>query len=375
MNSTLKYSALISSFTSVTFAGFISPIAIDTTIGIRTETTFDYQVTNTINDVNFFTDSSNFFEEDNIFFNENTNSFLDTVRAVITAKPTNRVKKDAPLVDAGIKNYDVFGATRSFTVGRDTSFTGVGVKTGKVSQLDGIEEGFEVFGGDNDTGSAMNVTMQVREKSTKERWGMHNHLHDNDQGGHTSNSVIGHSPLVSSVMRVHGMGIQEASSDGRVKTNPFALVGTYRQEDFDATYSLPELQELINGCLFLGWLNTALDGNHLDITDDDRWVHAVQGNFDNMPDNPNRHDEHGVIGNAIIGTLDDYIAGTQTSIPGLSKLSGEMRVGDHGGDDISNVVWAVVDHNSDFAVIPEPSTYALIFGLVALSTAILRRRK
>ena len=30
-------------------------------------------------------------------------------------------------------------------------------------------------------------------------------------------------------------------------------------------------------------------------------------------------------------TLDDYIAGTATSIPGLTKAAGEIRVGDHGG--------------------------------------------
>ena len=81
-----------------------------------------------------------------------------------------------------------------------------------------------------------------------------------------------------------------------LKTNPFALEGTYTQADFDATYSLTELEELINGCLFFGWLNTAIDGDPDDITDGDRWVHAVQGNFDNMPDNPNRHDLYGRIG-------------------------------------------------------------------------------
>ena len=52
-------------------------------------------------------------------------------------------------------------------------------------------------------------------------------------------------------MRLHGMGIQEATSDGRVKTNPFALEATYTHADFDATFSLSELEELINGCYSL----------------------------------------------------------------------------------------------------------------------------
>ncbi|MFL2835640.1 MAG: hypothetical protein ACJZ9L_05695 [Coraliomargaritaceae bacterium] len=40
-----------------------------------------------------------------------------------------------------------------------------------------------------------------------------------------------------------------------------------------------------------------------------------------MPDNPNRHDEHGVIGNAIVGSLQSYIDGTTTSIQGLTKAA------------------------------------------------------
>ena len=136
-------------------------------------------------------------------------------------------------------------------------------------------EKFEIRGGTVSAG--MNVSIQLREKSQAESYGYHSEDHYNN------NSLIGHSPLVGGVMRLHGMGIADAASDGRVKTNVFALEGTYTQADFDATYSLSELEELINGCLFLGWLNTAIDGNPNDITDGDRWVHAVQGNFDNMP--------------------------------------------------------------------------------------------
>ena len=111
------------------------------------------------------------------------------------------------------------------------------------------------------------------------------------------------------------------------------------------------------------------------MSDGDRWVHAVQGNFDNMPDNPNRHDMYGVIGESLSMTLQDYIDGTTTSIQGLSKASGEIRVGDYGGWHGNNTVWAISDHNSDFAVVPEPSTYALIGGIICLISVALRRRK
>ena len=176
-------------------------------------------------------------------------------------------------------------------------------------------------------------------------------------------------------MRLHGMGIQDASSDGRVKTNPFALEATYTDADFEATFSLTELEELLNGCLFLGWLNTSLDGDHTTVTDGDRWVNAVQGNFDNMPDNPNRHNMYGVIGDPLAMSLQDYIDGTTTSIQGLTKAAGEIRTGDYGGWAADNTVWAIVDHNSDFAVVPEPSTYALICGIVCLISVAIRKRK
>ena len=41
------------------------------------------------------------------------------------------------------------------------------------------------------------------------------------------------------------------------------------------------------------------------------------------------------------------------------------------GDPDNNVVWAIIDHNSDFAVIPEPSTYALIGGIICLISVAL----
>lgn len=362
MKTALKLSLLFLPMGALVQAAFIPP-GLQSAPGLANNPNFDWSTTNVKNNPSFFADDSNFFNGRGIVFDNDSNGFLNAKKGGISSKPTDRERKAAALVNAGYNSYNTFGSARSFSVGANTSFTGVGVGTANGN------EKFEIFGGDND-GSEKTITMQVREKSESEKFGAHSH-----SAGHSSSTVIGHSPLVSNVMRLHGMGIQATSSDGRTKTNPFALEATYTQADYDATHSLPELQELINGCLFLGWLNTAVDGNPNDITGDDRWVHAVQGNFDNMPDNPNRHDEHGVIGNAYIGTLQEYIDGTTTSIPGLAKLAGEIRPGDHGGDPDSNTVWAIVDHNSDFAVIPETSTYALFAGIFALATVLIRRRR
>jgi hypothetical protein len=39
---------------------------------------------------------------------------------------------------------------------------------------------------------------------------------------------------------------------------------------------------------------------------------------------------------------------------------GDLTLGDWGVNTASNTVWAVVDHNSDFAAVPEPGTLALL---------------
>ena len=368
-NLTLSLSLLtISSFQIVDAAQILptqANINAQLNAGIRFDADFDWNSTNIVNNPTYFEDSDNFFNDfrrgKGIQYDESIHGFLNAKKATVVADNKGKQRKSfTDIPNTGFKGYNTFSAAQSYNLQSGDSLTGMGAGTGNGA------ERFDIRGGSVSDG--MTVSIQLREKSQAESYGYHSADHYNN------NSLIGHSPLVGGVMRLHGMGIADAASDGRIKTNAFALEGTYTQADFDATYSLTELEELINGCLFLGWLNTAIDGNPNDITDGDRWVHAVQGNFDNMPDNPNRHDFYGRIGNPIIGSLDDYLAGTATSIPGLTKAPGEMRVGDHGGDHIGNSVWAILDHNSDFAVVPEPSTYALLTGIVCLAVTIIRKR-
>ena len=357
---------LLFSLASSLQAGIIIPPGQLVAAGVSNSSNFDWVQTNIINNPEYFRTDTNFFTSKgsgrSLVFNPNDESlsFLDTVKSTPTAKPFGRVKKSAAIRNAGFDDYNNFGQKQSFIVDNNASFSGIGVDTGNGN------EGFEITGGNN-TGSQATVEISIRSKTTKESYGHH-------KGDHNNDSPVGRSPLVGNVMRLKGMGIQEASSDGRIKTNPFALEATYNQADFDATNSLSELQELLNGCLFLGWLNTSIDGDPTSVSGGDRWVNAVQGNFDNMASNPHRHDESGVVGAAYIGTLQDYLDGTETSIAGLSKAAGEMRTGDYGGDPDSNTVWAIVDHLSDFAVVPEPSTYALLFGSLALLTLLFRRK-
>ncbi|MFA7345929.1 MAG: PEP-CTERM sorting domain-containing protein [Terrimicrobiaceae bacterium] len=52
----------------------------------------------------------------------------------------------------------------------------------------------------------------------------------------------------------------------------------------------------------------------------------------------------------------------------------DFHLGTYGVDTANNKVWAVTNHNSQFAAIPEPSTYALL-ALASTATLLLRRRK
>ena len=353
--------------TATASAAAILPSQANAIAGLRTGADFDWSITNLLNNGDYFKNSSNFFSRANINYNASEHAFLNAKKLLIDRhnKGGKSRKLISSIADAGFKGYNSFGQAQSYNLDADDTVTGMGADTGNEN------EKFEIFGGS--AGSAMNVSMAFRTKSQAESYGYQTPPDVRDH--YTNDKLIGHSPLVGNVMRLHGMGIASAASDGRVKTNPFALEATYTDADFEATFSLSELEELLNGCLFLGWLNTSLDGDPNTITDGDRWVHAVQGNFDNMPDNPNRHDMYAVIGNPIVGSLQDYIDGTTTSIEGLTKAPGEIRVGDHGGWAADNTVWAIIDHNSDFAVVPEPSTYALIGGIICLISVALRRRK
>ncbi len=100
---------------------------------------------------------------------------------------------------------------------------------------------------------------------------------------------------------------------------------------------------------YLAWLNTSTN----------TWVNAIEGNFGNNPaftDTP------------FSGTFAEFqsIYGTD-----LSAYLGAWGIAQSGG---TTSTWAVLNHNSDFAVIPEPQTWALVGLSFCALTYRLRRR-
>ena len=115
------------------------------------------------------------------------------------------------------------------------------------------------------------------------------------------------------------------------KTSPFVL-----QMDYDSGY-LPGMTAL-DDTLYLAWLNPNTD----------QWENAINSN---------------------IGTnLGSYHVG--------AWQDGDMTLGDWGVNTVNHTVWAVLDHNSDFAVTPEPGTLTLLaVGAVGVVGWAWRRRR
>lgn len=134
-------------------------------------------------------------------------------------------------------------------------------------------------------------------------------------------------------------GTSSASNDGIRVSDVFSLHGTATD-----TIALQLNLAGLTSSAFLGWL----DGGS--------WVNAVSGNSGS-----------GALAGAYATSFDTFVANHGGSFNAATML------GAYGVDTVGGSVWAVINHNSDFAAIPEPGTGMLLAVSGAL-LLLMRRR-
>ena len=143
---------------------------------------------------------------------------------------------------------------------------------------------------------------------------------------------------VSYVVDLAGLAaIDDQTHDGSIHTDTFVLQMSYDPEQVAVRTGLSEGQAALSGAINLSYLDLGPDA--IAGTADDSWQLAVAGNF---------------------GIGDTRFVGVLPWEPG-------MGLGDYGVDTLTHTAWAVLDHTSQFGVVPEPSSLVLLAaGAIAI---------
>jgi hypothetical protein len=191
----------------------------------------------------------------------------------------------------------------------------------------------------NSSGSDTGVNMAWRSRQTTEA------------SAAEANGTLPVGFLLSDVVDVTGM-VNSGAASGQ--TDPFVLQVSYN----DALVAPYEATIASGGKLFLATLS---GGN---------WINATDTNF--LADTGSTVNNYsGASGGNNAGSWASFV-----SQFGVTPSTIGNYIGSWGVDQVSNQAWAVVDHNSQFAVIPEPSTLVLGgLALLGFAGVGLRRRR
>ncbi|HEV3417231.1 MAG TPA: autotransporter-associated beta strand repeat-containing protein [Pirellulales bacterium] len=156
--------------------------------------------------------------------------------------------------------------------------------------------------------------------------------------------------LISDVLNLSGMS---STPGDHFQTDAFALQMTYSPGTLNGRETLLASQGLID----LAWLNTTLNQPF------GIWQNATMGDFGT-----------GLAGNVFQnyqGSWDSFAAANAVTDSNIGNF-----LGSYGVDVADHTVWAVVNHNSQFAVVPEPSSLILLaIGGLALGGVTIRERR
>ena len=226
------------------------------------------------------------------------------------------------------------------------------------------------------TGGTATVSMSWRSRTLYET--------DPQDGGTPSAPPLQYvgSYLISNVLNLSGMG--QGSGEPN-QTDPFVL-----QMNYNPTLLSNEAAQAKKGTVFLGWLNpTGGPGST------PQWQKALTGDFNSSGVNTgaaaNGGDAAANYQGSFLAFVNSVVAAensnngnpffgdsafTSGTISSLTNAQLSDILGAYGVDTSNHDVWAVINHNSQFAVVPEPSTLLLAaLGLAGMAGYRVRRRR
>jgi autotransporter-associated beta strand protein len=235
-------------------------------------------------------------------------------------------------------------------VAPNASYAGIGS-----SMIGDLQTTADILGGTNTIGSGF-VNMQWRQRASNEMYG----------GNPTSPPLpTVFSQLISDVINLFGMS---TASGEPVQTDPFVL-----QMSYAASLLKNESAQAANGAIYLAWLNPTGAGPTTP-----EWQNAITGNFGPVGA------DVGTLGVDYQGSFSSFLTAEEAMNPGdfpsdptaanLTNAELNLLMDAYGVDISNHDAWAVVNHNSEFAVVPEPSSIILAaFGLLGCLWAMRRR--
>jgi hypothetical protein len=120
---------------------------------------------------------------------------------------------------------------------------------------------------------------------------------------------------------------------------------------YDQTLLSNESAQAADKSIYLAWLNPAGGSGGVPI-----WQNAIAGDTGNDATSA----EQGFLGSFLAFQVD------------VNDTNIADYVGAWGVDTVNHDVWAVIDHNSEFSVVPEPS--ALVLAAISMALAVFRLR-
>ncbi|MGB0272201.1 MAG: hypothetical protein ACPGCS_00775 [Opitutales bacterium] len=303
--------------------------------------------------------------------NEVAAARLDGIRAKLGAENGKAIGLDKSATNAAVRGFG--NAKATWNLGNNSLYAAMEAQVDDTVDLGhNFRKSTLRFKGGQNTFNNNDLSISIRVKTEREKM-------SGFRGG--NNSMLTHGPIIGQVFRLEQSQYHEIADDGRKRVDPFVMEIDYDQDEFETTTGLTEFDELRFGCLYLGWLNIGADGDGSTASINDKWVNAIQGNFANWEVfanlGVNRTDPLSLKEAGIVGlnmSYEDYYAGTTTVLGANTKAANSFWVGDYGADLENNTMWAVIDHHSDYATVPEPANYGLLFGAVALLARVARRR-